>query len=182
MRGGTVARTYAEALFEFATRDDEVDRYARQLQEVADIVETERDFRVFLDAPGIEPADKVDALRKAFGDFLPGHLQSFLFIVIEKRRQRLLPAIAAEFADLVDEHFGRLRVLVTLASEPDSQLESTIKTRLGNIWKRDIIPHFRADERVLGGIVLRIGDVIADGSLRRRLQLMRRQLLKAEVA
>lgn len=180
MRGGAVARTYAEALFEFAVADEDVDRYARQLQEVADLIETERDFRIFLDAPGIEPAEKIEVVRDVFGELLPTHLGSFLFIAIEKRRQRLLPVIASEFSDLVDEHFGRLRVLVTMASEPDSNLRSTIKSRLDEIWNRDIIPHFREDPGILGGVVFRVGDVVADGSLRRRLQLMRRQLLKAE--
>lgn len=182
MRGSAVARTYADALFEFARADDDVDRYARQLQEVADLIETERDFRVFLEAPGIEPSEKIEVVREVFGELLPTHLQSFLFIVIEKRRQRLLPVIASEFSDLVDEHFGRLRVVVTLASEPDSKLRSRIKDRLDKIWNRDIIPHFREDSRILGGVIFRIGDVVADGSLRRRLQLMRRQLMKAEVA
>ncbi len=175
----TISRAYAEALFEFAMREDAVELYGQRLQEVADLVETERDFRRFLQAPGVQPAEKIRVLENVFGKYMPEHLLSFLAVVIEKRRERYLPSMAEELSKLVDEHFGRLRVVVTLASEPDASLKKRIKKRLDEVLKRDVIPHYRIDPRIIGGLIFKVGDHVGDGSLRRRLQLLRHQLLRA---
>lgn len=176
----TVARSYSEALLEFAVREEDVETYSQRLNEIADLLDTEREFRRFLETPSVEPAEKNQVLREVFGGLVPDNLLRFLFVVIDKRRQHLIPNIASEFSDLVDEHLGRLRVRVIVAEAPESRFKTQIEKRLDRMLSRDVIAHYRIDPRIIGGVIFRVGDKVADGSIRRRLQLLRRRMLEIE--
>ncbi len=182
MQVATVARNYAEALLELAVADGEVELYAEQLGEIVGLMETESDFRLFLETPRIDAAEKKRVLSEVFAAGIPSRLLRFLLVVIDKGRQRLLPQIAVEFGELVNEHFGRLQVQVTLADEPDETLKAELKERLDRLLETEVLPYYRIDPRILGGVVIRVGDRIMDGSIRHRLQTLRRSLLKAELA
>ena len=181
MRDTTIARTYAEALFEVAQADDEVERYGANLHQLAGLIESDRQFRLFLETPRIDTSSKKQSLREALKKKLPGRLLSFLLLVIDKRRQRLLPSIADSYAELVDEHLGRIQVRITAAQEPDRKLEAELSRKLGKLLAKKIIPIYQVDERIIGGVIIRVGDRIMDGSIRRRLQLLRRRLLRTEL-
>ena len=181
MQETTVARSYAEALIELARADDKVELYDRELHLIADLMRQEDEFRLFLETPRLAPAEKKRVVRSAFEGKLPDRLLKFLLVVIEKRRARLLPAIADEFSGIVDEHFDRLRVDVTTATEPDARLKTDLKKRLGALLGKEVIPRYRIDPRLIGGVVIRVGDWIMDGSIKHRLQLLRRRLLKTEI-
>ena len=81
---------------------------------------------------------------------VPDNLLRFLFVVIDKRRQHLIPNIASEFSDLVDEHLGRLRVRVIVAEAPESRFKTQIEKRLDRMLGRDVIAHYRIDPRIIG--------------------------------
>jgi F-type H+-transporting ATPase subunit delta len=181
MQDTTVARSYAEALLELAVADGKVELFDRELQVIADLLRSEDDFRLFLETPKIDPADKKRVIREVFAGKVPDRLLHFLLIVIDKRRARLLTSIADEFSGLVDEHFGRLKVDITTASEPDSALQADLKQRLSSLLGKEVIPRFRVDARLIGGVIVRVGDSIMDGSIRHRLQLLRRSLLRTEL-
>jgi F-type H+-transporting ATPase subunit delta len=181
MQEPTVARNYAEALFELAQADGPLELYSERLVQIADLAVTERDFRLFLATPLIDTQAKKQAIREVFEGYLPEYLLRFLLIVIDKRRTRLLPGIAEEFTRLVNEHFGRLKVDVTLAKAPDEATKSDLRRRLGEVLRRDILPRYRIDPRIIGGVIVRVGDKIMDGSVRHRLHTLRRSMLEAEI-
>lgn len=182
MRESTVARNYAEVLLDLAREDDAIEAYVGAIREIADWIESERDFRLLLDTPRVEAAQKKDALGAALSGQVPDRFLRFLYVVIDKHRQRLLPGIAREFADLVDEHYGRLQVGITTAVEPDAKLREALRKRLSDIFQKEVIPSFHVEPWILGGLVIRVGDRVMDGSLRRRLQGLRRSLLKTELS
>lgn len=182
MQAATVARNYAEALLELAVAEGDVDLYAEQLIVVVDLIESEPVFRLFLETPRIDAAAKKRLLREVFEEVVSGRLLRFLLIVIDKGRQRLLPQIAGEFTELVNEHFGRLRVEVTMAQAPDAALKAKLKDHLDRRFEREVLPSYRIDPKLMGGVVIRVGDQIMDGSVKHRLHLLRRKLLKAELA
>ena len=113
------------------------------------------------------------------GDVVPKPFVNFLMVVIDKRRQRLLREIAREYDDMVDEHLNRVHAEVTVARPLDESALSTVTERLTALLGRTAIPHVRVKPEILGGIVVRAGDTIYDGSLKSRLEGMRRQLLEA---
>jgi len=181
MRETTVARSYAEALLELAVRESAVDEYADELGRLADLLRTEETFRLFLETPRIDASEKKRVLRDVFGGKLPERLLRFLLLVIDKRRQRLLPQMVEEFSDLADEHFGRLKVEITTAMEPDEAVKERLRERLSRAFDREVLPRYRVNPAILGGVVVRVEDRIMDGSIRHRLQGLRRRLLKAEI-
>lgn len=175
-----VAGNYAETLLELAARDDAVDEYGDWLAEMAAYYRNEVDVRRFLDTPRVTLEEKKEAIRSAFGDRAPETFVHFLLVVLDKGRHRVLPAIEKRYRDLVDEREGRVHATVTLAREPDEQTKERVAGRLSDIVGREVVPHFRTDENVVGGIVVRMADQVMDGSLRRRLDDLKRELLAGE--
>lgn len=181
MRDETVARSYAETLFALADRHDAVEAYGEGLETVTRLLEEDGRFRLFLETPRIDDEAKKAVVRKAFGDQLPRHVVNFVLVTIDKRRQRLLREIAAQYHALVDERMGREHVQVSVARPVDDATREMIAEKLSAALGKTAIPHIRVHPEILGGIVVRTGDTIYDGSVRRRLDGMRRRLLEAEL-
>jgi len=181
VRETTVARSYAEALFELGQRHRQLEVYADALNVVTGLLETQPQIRTFLESPTVEPAAKKGVLTDALGNRVPRPFLNFLLVVIDKGRQRLLPEIAREYNALLDEHLGRVHVQVTLAREADARTSEEIKAALSSALGRTVVPHFRVDPRIIGGLIVRYEDRVLDGSLRSRLNTLRRQLLAAEL-
>ena len=178
MRDETVSRNYAEALFELAQRHEGIEAYHGCIDTVAALLEENPSFRKLLETPRVDAAEKKKVVRKAFASF-PAPFVNFLLVTIDKRRQRLLTDIARSYGELVDEHLNRVHVDVTLARPIDEETKGQVAERLSALLGKTAIPHVRVRPEIIGGIVVRAGDTIYDGSLRRRLDRMRRQLNSA---
>ncbi len=181
MRDETVARNYAETLFELALRRDALEEYGQALRVITDLIDQDPKFRLFLETPRIDDVRRKEVLRRVFGDVVPREVLNFVLVTIDKRRQRLLREIVRLYALLVDEHMGREHVEVTLARHADEATAQLVKERLSALLGKEIIPHIRVRPEILGGLVVRTGDTIYDGSIRRRMEHMRRRLLAVPV-
>ncbi|HEX6133223.1 MAG TPA: ATP synthase F1 subunit delta [Longimicrobiales bacterium] len=179
MRDTTVARSYAEALFELGDRHAAHDDFARGLSTITSLLDSDPRVRAFLETPKIDVADKKRALRTALDEQVSPMFMNFVLVVLEKRRQRLLRIIAGEYRELLDRKLGRLHVQVTLAHEPDESAEQAITAELSRILGRSVIPHITVDPALLGGIVVRYRDRVLDGSLRHRLVSLRHRMVEA---
>jgi F-type H+-transporting ATPase subunit delta len=181
VREGTVARNYADTLFAVAQKKGEIEAFGEGIEAVARLIDENPEFRLFLATPRIAASEKKSVLRKAFEAELPPLLLNFLLITVDKRRQRLLPFIAREYHALVDEHLGRLHVEVSVARKLDDATIGELSGRLSELLGKEAVPHVRVKPELLGGVVVRAGDTIYDGSLRRRMYNMRRRLLAADL-
>jgi F-type H+-transporting ATPase subunit delta len=179
VRDTTVSRSYAEALFELGEKHSAHDDFAQGLNTITSLLESDPRVRAFLETPKIQVARKKSALRSALGDHVSPLFMNFVLTVLQKRRQRLIRPIAAEYRELLDEKLGRLHVQVTLAHEPDEAAEQAVTAELSRILGRSVIPHISVDPALLGGIVVRYGDRVMDGSLRRRLLSLRHRMVDA---
>ena len=179
MRDETVARSYATTLFELAQRHEGLEVYASGIEMVARLIDEDPKFRLFLETPRIADADKKAVVRRVLGGALPRQLVSFVLITIDKRRQRLLREISREFHDMVDEAEGRTHVEVAVAREMDPATQEMLAARLSRLLGKTAVTHMRVKPEILGGVVVRAGDTIYDGSVRRQLDGMRRQMMKA---
>ena len=148
---------------------------------VSVLIDENDGFRRFLETPRIVVEQKKEVVRRVFGKRLPAKFVDFLLITLDKRRQRLLRAIAREYMGLMDQHFNRVHVEVTLARQLDEKSMDEIQKRLTAALGQTAIPHVRVKPSILGGAIFRTGDTIYDGSLKRRLDGMRRRLLKADL-
>lgn len=184
MRPGVIDRNYAETLLALAQRhggDPTIDEFGAALDELTRLLDEEPRVRAFLESPLVDADTKKDALRKTLGGRTPELFLRFLLVVVDKRRAAHLRGIAAQYRDLVDALRGRLRAEVMLAREPDDALRREIRTGLERLLAREVLVQYRVDEHLIGGIVVRVGDKILDGSVRRRLAGLRRRLIGAEL-
>jgi F-type H+-transporting ATPase subunit delta len=183
VRAEVIARNYAETLLELAERaggQEAVEEYGAAMDEVAELLADGR-VREFLATPRVTAQAKKDALVAALGGRVPAPFLRFLQVVVDKRRQGQLAEIAEQFRTLVDERAGRVRVAVEISHAPDAALQAEIGQSLANRLGKVVIPSFTVNPDLLGGVVVRIGDEILDGSVRRRAQGLRRRLLAAEL-
>ncbi len=181
MTNETIARNYAGTLFDLAQRNEGLEVFAGGMDLVVGLLDQNPKFRTFLETPRIADGDKKELLKKVFDTALPRPLLNFLQVTVDKRRQRLLGAIGEEFHSLLDEHLGRAHVTVTLARTMDSAGLEELSEKLSALLGKEAIPHVRVNPAILGGVHLKTGDTVYDGTLRRRLKQLRRQLVSAEL-
>ena len=181
MREETVARSYAETLFALAERHEGVEAYQDALAALVGVLNESPGLRTFLATPRIAASDKKVVLRSALEGRVPGRFLSFVLVTVDKRRQALLDRIALSYGELLDAHRERVHVEVTVARALDDATEERVTARLSRLLGRAAIPHFRVHPEILGGVVVRAGDTVYDGSLKRRLEGMRHGLLTASL-
>jgi F-type H+-transporting ATPase subunit delta len=177
----TIARNYAATLFDLALRHDGLEAFAGGMDIVVGLLDQNPSFRLFLETPRISDGEKKDLLKKVFDTVLPRPLLNFLQVTVDKRRQRLLGAIGEEFHALLDEHLGRAHVTVTLARALDSTGMEELSGKLSALLGMRAIPHVRVKPEILGGVHLKTGDTVYDGTLRRRIKQLRKQLVSSEL-
>ncbi|HEX4469487.1 MAG TPA: ATP synthase F1 subunit delta, partial [Gemmatimonadaceae bacterium] len=105
----------------------------------------------------------------------------YLQALVNHRRQMLLPQIAREYHDLVDQVEGRLRASVTVAKEPADPERRAIAKQLSRAYGKEVLPHFMVNPAILGGVVVRVGDTVLDGSVRHRLASLRSRMLTPRI-
>jgi F-type H+-transporting ATPase subunit delta len=176
MREASVARNYAQALLELAEKAKDPAGWGAMIVDVAAAVRREPTLRRFLESPRVSAAEKNAVLAKAFQDRLPRLLVRFLQLLVSNRRQMLIPDIAIAYMALLDEVEGRVHAEVTVARAIDGDAEKAITRQLTRAIGKTVVPHVTVDPSILGGIVVRYGDTLMDGSVRRRLATLRRRL------
>ena len=177
MRDVTIARNYAEVLHALATRAQAPDGWGAILDQVVSAIWGDERLRRFLESPRIDEAQKRELVGRAFGDRMPRHMLRFLQALIAHRRQMLLPDIAREYHTLVDELAGRVHAQVTVARPiPDPEREQ-LGASLSRALGKTVVPHIVVDPSILGGMVVKVEERVMDGSVRRRLGLLRARML-----
>jgi F-type H+-transporting ATPase subunit delta len=177
MRETTIARNYAETLLELARRKGDLSGWGTLVDEVADGMQRDRTLRLFLESPRVSATQKNRILGKAFDGQLPPTFVRFLQALVNHRRQMLMPEIAREYHALVDQVEGRMHASVTVAKEPSDGERKAITVELSRAYGKEVVPHFVLNPAIIGGVVVRVGDTILDGSVRRRLGSLRRRML-----
>ena len=176
MRSETIARNYAEALFALGERSGQSAAYADLIDAVAAAVETTPAVQAVLMSPRVPKGDKTRLLATALKG-APREFILFLTALVRRGRQALLREVATAYHTLLDLKLNRVRANVTLVRPADPTLQRTITEALSRQLGKEVIPAFSVDPGILGGAVVRIGERIHDGSLRRRMVKLRRQLL-----
>jgi len=182
VKSSTIARNYAQALLLAAEAHGmaAIERYGQLMDAVAGAVQADERISVALQSPRVSKAVKSALLERALGDLAPPEFVRFLQAVVRRGRQGLLAEIAQQYQGLVDVKLNRVHAGVTLLEEPDARLQKELVERLTGAIGKEVRAHFRADRGILGGVVVRVGDRIYDGSVRRKLATLRRRMLGGE--
>ena len=179
MRESTIAGNYAEALLELAKRAKDLRGWGTLIQSIADAMQRDEKLRVFLETPRVDAATKNEILRRALADRAPSKFVRFVESVVSHRRQMLIPQIAQAYTDLVDKAENLLHANVTVAREADEKTRKLIADRLSKVFNKTVVPHLTVDSRIIGGAIVRVGDTVMDGSVRRKLSTLKHRMLSS---
>jgi F-type H+-transporting ATPase subunit delta len=166
-----IARVYARALFEVASEQDSLDEIREQLGAFADAIHENRDLAVFFFSPYFSVVEKKEGLERAVRDANPA-FANFVQALIERHRMPAIFRIRTQFNSL-------LPVQVTSAIELDAKTVENLGERIGKQIDRQVEVTSSVDPDILGGVVLRVGNVILDASIRNRLEQLRKQVAQA---
>jgi F-type H+-transporting ATPase subunit delta len=173
-----IARVYARALFEVASEQDSLDEIREQLGAFADAIHENRDLAVFFFSPYFSVVEKKEGLERAVRDANPA-FANFVQALIERHRMPAIFRIRTQFNSLWDEERKLLPVQVTSAIELDAKTVESLGERIGKQIDRKVEVTSSVDPDILGGVVLRVGNVILDASIRNRLEQLRKQVAQA---
>ena len=177
-RDVTVARRYAQALFMAAQKKDVVARVGEDLAAVlaADHAMGDR-LRLFLEAPQVPTDQKRAVVEKGLAPFAHRLVIEFIKLLLAKKRLFNMRDIVEEFGRLVEQHQGIVRARVTSAVPlKDAELSGLIASLEQGLAK-NVKVDAHVDSTLLGGLVVKVGDRIADRSVTTLLSQMREQLL-----
>ena len=172
------ARVYAEALFEAGKDKGKLDSLQSQLAQFTDVVDRNRDLQVFLFSPYLSSADKREGLGRAISGAEP-ELLNFLELLVEKHRMPEIFRIRREFDELWKKENRRLDVTVISAVELDQAVVEKIGQEVERQTGEAVELSSRVDDGILGGIVLQVGNMVLDASIRSRLEKLRKTVATA---
>jgi len=176
VKSPAIARNYAETLFQLGEQTGKTELYADLIDAVAGVVETTPAINDMLMSPRVPKREKSRLLGAGLKD-APKQFVLFLQAVVRRGRAQRLRDIANQYAALLDIKFNRLRAGVTLARTPNDALRRSLEAGLSKAFGKEVIASFSTEPQLLGGAVVRVGERVYDGSVRRRLTRLRRQLL-----
>jgi F-type H+-transporting ATPase subunit delta len=164
----TIARPYAKAAFEEAKAGNQLGPWSETLRTASIVVQDPR-VQKLLGNPSVSTADLVKLVTDLTGPQLDGQSENFVQALAENRRLGYLPEISTLFDELKDEAEGIVDVTVTSAAPLEKSQREALGGALQRRLKRQIRLHCETDPSLLGGAVLRAGDLVIDGSVRARL-------------
>jgi F-type H+-transporting ATPase subunit delta len=175
-RPSTAARRYAEAAFEIALRDGAVDAWRRELDAAATAIDDPA-VAAGIHNPAVPTAVREDAVRRGLGGAVSQPVLNLVLFMVRRGRIEDLPRVAAEFRRLDDQRNGVTHAIATSATPLEPSEVEALTARLVQMTGGKVELAVETDPSLLGGLVVRVGDRLIDGSVRGRLERLRNQLV-----
>jgi ATP synthase F1 delta subunit len=172
------ARVYAEALFEVAKEKGKLDAIRDELAQFADALDGDRELQVFFFSPYFSSAEKVAGLQRAVSG-ADQELLNFLELLIEKGRMPEVFRVRRQLDELWKKENRRIDVTVTSAVELDRAVVEKVGEEIERQTGQKVELASRVDAEILGGIVLQVGNMVLDASIRARLEKLRKSVAQA---
>lgn len=179
MRATALARRYAQALIGIGREEHSYERFGTDLRNLLSVFKGSPELYGFLLNPMYKLEQRTaltDELSENVGVSKP--VKRFLGILVESRKIRLLEGICLAYFKMEDELAGRLKVAVEAPVELDPALRDAIKKKLEEETKKEVILSFEKNGALIGGLVLKIGNTVLDGSFRAQLERVKEKLLE----
>jgi F-type H+-transporting ATPase subunit delta len=173
-----IAQVYARALFEVASEQDTLDRVHDELGAFTDALSKNRDLMQFFFSPYFSAIEQKDGLQRAVTGASPA-FTNFLQALIERHRMPAIFRIRTEYNVLWDNARRLLPVQITSAIALDEAEVKSLGDRIGQSVDREVQVTADVDPDILGGVVLRVGNVVLDASIKNRLEQLRKQVAQA---
>jgi F-type H+-transporting ATPase subunit delta len=173
---GGVPRVYAEAIFRIAKERGEIDAVLEDLRAVDAAFRANPKFHALVESPSVGAAEAERAVRGAFADAVSDPVLNLLLLLVRKRRQKAFAKVVEAYEAMVTEEHHERRVAVATAGP----LDDAARTRLAEVLSRKlgarVVLETRVDPALLGGVLVRVGDTLIDGSLKAGLARLSRDM------
>ncbi len=176
MLKGAIGERYAEALYDLAKDLGKVEEMERELTVIKDIVGKDRDLQKILYHPRITAEEKKELLTTLFKGKITNVTFSFLQLLVDKQREQYLGDIVDAFVFKANEDRNILTAEISSAVQLSNAEKANLKKVLAKVTGKDMATQFAIDPDLLGGVVVKIGDRVIDGSLKTRFAAMREYL------
>ncbi len=176
MLRGAVAGRYAEALYEIAVRENLVNQLEAELLGVNSVLNETEALKKVITHPRITATEKKEVLANLFKDQISEIMMNFLGFVLDRQREPFLADITEYFTGLANKARNVSDVQVTSAVELTEEEKNKMNAAMAKSTGKKVKLTYNVDQELLGGVVVRIGDKVIDGSVRTRLQTLREHL------
>ena len=181
MSNSAIARRYASALYGEAVSRDLVDRVDDDTEMLLETMKGSRDLRLLLESPVVNVAKKEAIVVRLFKPHVSDLVLNFLRLVISKRRESALGDIVAAYRSLRLEQKGIVEASARVAVGLTSDEIDDLRAAIAGIVSQEVLLEVEEDQELIGGVVFKIGDIVYDGSLKRKLGLLQDQLLGGSI-
>lgn len=177
-----VTTRYANALFALAEEKNSVTEYETEASEIIKILRTDSQFIDLLTHPSIVMEKKIELVSDVFEGRVTDDFVGLMILCIKKYRQNIIVDILEEFVDMAKAYNGFIKASVTSAVELNENQLTQIKSNLEESTNKQIELHAIVDEDILGGLIIRVGDKVVDGSVRGKMRSLQNNLLNLRLA
>lgn len=177
----TVARRYAQAIFEIAKEKGAAAKFAADLSALIGTMEGHPQLRQVLQNRLISPGEKQELVKELFTPEIDPMVANFINLVFEKSREEYLGAILDAFNGLVDKDKKILQAQVRVASALSSEQQSRLEAKLSLITGQQIRTTVQVDPSLIGGMSVKIGDIVYDGSIVKQLGTLKKHLQQGQL-
>ncbi len=176
MRNDALSERYALAIYEFAKGKNKIMKVYEELNELANNITKDKNLKVLLTHPLIEDKNKKEIISKAYSKTFTEQTINIILYLIDKRRIEYLEHIMIDYLKLYYSENNILKVEAIFAVKPSNNQEENLLKRLKKKYLKDIKMSVKVDKSILGGGILKIGDEIIDGSLKRQFEVLKGQI------
>ena len=173
----TLAQTYARAICQIAEEKNMIDQVETQVKMVEEIIASNEDFKNLFYHPRVPAEAKKETVQAIFKDDVDQIVLNALLFLIDKRRETALSAIIKEYVELANEIRNIVTVEVTVARALTEEQKKALSDKLEKILCKTVSMKMKIDESIIGGVVVRLGDKLIDGSVNRQLRALKSTLL-----
>ncbi len=173
-----VARVYAEALFDVSKKGGRLDTVRGELAQFSDALNDNRDLQVFFFSPYFSSAEKKGGLGRVVSG-ADQQFTNFLNLLIDKHRMPVVFRVRKQFDELWKQENRKIDVTVTSAVALDHSVVEKIGEEIQNQTGQSVELSSQVDAEILGGIVLQVGNMVLDASIRHRLEKLRKNVAQA---
>ena len=179
MKGGAAARRYAKALIDLARRDGLIAEIGAQLQQYQALLREHTHLQKVLENPGVDIQVKTGIMTTIFERTQPAPLlRNFLLLLMHRCRLPQLEAICTHYERMASDELHRVVAQVTTAVEMDAQQRQVMTQKITAATQKNVQLEAHVDPAIIGGLVVRVNNVIVDGSVRGQLVRMRKALIE----
>ncbi len=172
-----IASAYAEAVLDLAAKNAEEDKVLSELQLINVVFASDKDMHVVINHPAIRANQKKEVLKTVFGGKISVLTDNLINLLADKRRLDLLPFIESGYRELLNQRKNIVSALLTCSEPMADNNIANIKAQLTEHLGKRLELEVKVDPTLIGGVVLRLGDQVIDGSLKGRLKALEKTLM-----